>query len=172
MCCHALLQGIFPTQGLKPQCLPHWQAGSWEAPVGSPGVAGGRPCANPGHMSVRPHVSPGLLRVCPGARTHGEIRARAWVCLHLALPSALSPPGLGRLSGFALPAVRASLFTSLRSLRACSGVEPLLSLSLPSGRDSLCAPFSFLPARPGRIIESTSALGPPSSCRISSTSAW
>ena len=28
--CHALLQGIFPTQGLNPRlsCLLHWQAGS------------------------------------------------------------------------------------------------------------------------------------------------
>ena len=28
--CHALLQGIFPTQGLNPYllCLRHWQAGS------------------------------------------------------------------------------------------------------------------------------------------------
>ena len=30
MGCHALLQGIFPTQGLKPHllCLLHWQGGS------------------------------------------------------------------------------------------------------------------------------------------------
>ena len=26
--CHSLLQGIFPTEGLNPVCLLHWQAGS------------------------------------------------------------------------------------------------------------------------------------------------
>ena len=39
--CHALLQGIFPTEGLNPHllCLLHWQVGSlptratWEAPL-------------------------------------------------------------------------------------------------------------------------------------------
>ena len=37
--CHALLQGIFPTQGLNPslQCLLHWQVGSLLlAPPGKP----------------------------------------------------------------------------------------------------------------------------------------
>ena len=37
--CQALLQGIFPTQGLNPRlfCLPHWQAGSLPlAPPGKP----------------------------------------------------------------------------------------------------------------------------------------
>ena len=35
--CHALLQGIFPTQGLNPHlsCLLHWQAGS--LPLARPG---------------------------------------------------------------------------------------------------------------------------------------
>ena len=34
--CHALVQGIFPTQGSKPRllCLLHWQAGS--LPPGPP----------------------------------------------------------------------------------------------------------------------------------------
>ena len=34
MGCHALLQGIFPTQGLNPHLL-HWQAGS--LPLALPG---------------------------------------------------------------------------------------------------------------------------------------
>ena len=41
MGCHALLQGIFPTQGLNPRllCLPHRQAGSLPlAPPGKPAV--------------------------------------------------------------------------------------------------------------------------------------
>ena len=35
--CHALLQGIFPTQGLNPRflCLLHWQVGS--LPLALPG---------------------------------------------------------------------------------------------------------------------------------------
>ena len=39
MGCHALLQGIFPTQGLNPHllCLLHWQADSFPlAPPGKP----------------------------------------------------------------------------------------------------------------------------------------
>ena len=37
MSCHALLQGIFPTQGLNPLllCLLHWQVGS--LPLALPG---------------------------------------------------------------------------------------------------------------------------------------
>ena len=39
MGCHALLQGIFPTQGLNPPllCLLYWQVGSLpQAPLGKP----------------------------------------------------------------------------------------------------------------------------------------
>ena len=41
MGCHALLQGIFPTQGSNPHllCPLHWQAGSSLAPPGKPSVS-------------------------------------------------------------------------------------------------------------------------------------
>ena len=41
MCCHDLLQGLFPTQGtnLHLLCLLHWQVGS--LPLASPGKPGG-----------------------------------------------------------------------------------------------------------------------------------
>ena len=40
--CHALLQGIFPTQGLNPRllCLLHWQVGFFFLPLMPPG----KPC--------------------------------------------------------------------------------------------------------------------------------
>ena len=45
--CHALLQGIFPTQGLNPPhllCLLHWQASSLPlAPPGKPKIPSGNP---------------------------------------------------------------------------------------------------------------------------------
>ena len=41
VCCHALLQGIFPIHGLNPclLCLLHWQVGSLPlAPPGKPNI--------------------------------------------------------------------------------------------------------------------------------------
>ena len=58
MGCHALLQGIFPTQGSNPRllCLLHWQVGSLPlAPTGKPSQ-----CTNPFFS-----VSHGLFSVSP-----------------------------------------------------------------------------------------------------------
>ena len=54
--CHALLQGIFPIQGLNLRllCLLHWQAGSSPlAPLGSPHVLGLRMCLSWGEKGKK-----------------------------------------------------------------------------------------------------------------------
>ena len=50
--CHALLQGIFPTQGLNLHlsCLLHWQAGSL-------------PLVPPGNYNVHPQIHQGHLKM-------------------------------------------------------------------------------------------------------------
>ena len=114
MGCHALLQGIFLTQGLKPQCLLHWQAGSLplappRKPRGGRGrVAESRSCPNPGHISVWPHVCVWacfwVCSVC--VREHGCILGRSehisGCVSDLALPSALSGLLVAHLCDFTL----------------------------------------------------------------------
>ena len=57
--CHALLQGIFPTQGLNPHllCLLHWQAGS--LPLAPPG--------KPPRRRFKGNLISKVLRALPGA---------------------------------------------------------------------------------------------------------
>ena len=135
MCCHALLQAIFPTQALKPQCLPHWQAG-WLplAPRGKP--RGGREQVlreSRTRVCVTARVS-GSAPCVSGARTHGQIRTRAWVRLP-PLSSACRAVS-SRFSALvwlrSLPAVRGSLLTSLRSARRQrGGASPQPGFCLP-----------------------------------------
>ena len=75
--CHALLQGIFPTQGSNPSllCLLHWQEGSL-------------PLVPPGKPKML--ISQSCLTLCdpmdcspPGSSVHGILQARIleWVAI-------------------------------------------------------------------------------------------
>ena len=74
--CHALLQGIFPTQGSNPQLLP-WQAGSFPLTLPGKPSRGIRriKCILPGTMLGRqpaPTEAGGVLSISPGCGLAGK----------------------------------------------------------------------------------------------------
>ena len=61
MGCHALLQGIFPTQGSNRHflCLLHWQAGSLPSePLGKPGIPSNSVLPAMAHVIAPPSLCP------------------------------------------------------------------------------------------------------------------
>ena len=104
MGCHALLQGIFPTQGSNPCLLHllHWQAGS--LPLAPPG--------KPGHMSVcvcACSVCVCMLSVC--MCTHAQSLSHVWLCATLWTVAYQAPLSMeffrqGYWSGLPFPPLR------------------------------------------------------------------
>ena len=99
---HALLQGIFPTQGTNPSLLflLHWQVGSLPlAPPGKPSCKG----------EVCMHVHADLLQSCPalcdpldcnprGSSVHGFLQARILEWVAISFSRDLSHPGIKPVS--------------------------------------------------------------------------
>ena len=85
--CHALLQGIFPTQGSNPclLCLLHWQAGS--LPRAPPGKPHPHPAAAAGAKFLQscPTLCDPIDSSPPGSPVPGILQARTleWVAISL-----------------------------------------------------------------------------------------
>ena len=140
MGCHALLQGIFPTQGSNPRllCLLHWQVGS--VPIVPPG----KPRAFLSELK-----NPGIVVFNQDAFEHPP--GGPW--------KALTPPS--RTLSFSAPPI---LFSALQSRVSGGHCKHLLTVSAPSPSGS-CAhsPLSGTKSRPSATKEVTGAahLHPP-----------
>ena len=129
--CHALFQGIFPTQGLHPHllCLLHWQVGSLPSePPGKPSKQIWIP-----RNSISQSCTHSCLTFCdlmddspPGSSVQGFPRQEYWCGLPFPSPGDLPDPGIEPVF-LASPALAGEFFTSWATTNI-SGEKRLLEI--------------------------------------------